>query len=180
MKKELVISNISSFKGWESCFRYFMEKSDNFTIIFQGEKDDTTAEGLNRGKKEFLDLPLITISPYAGMKDSFEVAGELTKAAQDIFLNFMTSSFDGYTSDLWSFQLLKGNVVNLRIADFDEAFFSLDESELEYLSSKDIDTKNLEEVDLSLAAGEECVVVPMSDLEDLATALKKAFLDPTP
>ncbi len=185
MKKEFYINSISSFKGWESCFRYFMEKSDNFTIIFQGDKDDTRAEGLNIGKKEFLDLPAIMISPYEGMKNSIKVAGELNKAAQDIFLHFMASSFEGFNQDLWSFQLLKGNVVNLRLEDFSEAFLFLDESELEDLSSRGIDTKNLDEVDLSLAAGEECVVVPMSDsdTEDLftafVTAVKKAFPGPT-
>lgn len=179
MKKEFVISHISSFKGWENCFRYLIERSDNFTIIFQGSKDDTTAGELNTGKKEFLDLPSISISPYKGMKNSIEVAGELNEVAQELFLNFMAPSFDGFKPDLWSFQLVKGNVVNLRIEDFTVALLFLDEGELEDLSSRGIDTKDLEEVDLSLASGEEHVV-PMneSDLNDFVTALKKAFLGP--
>src|SRR6185437_14580624 len=117
MKKECVIYNTSSFKGWESCFRYFMERSDTFSIIFQGDINDTRAEGLNIGKKEFLDLPSVTISPYGGMKDSFLITGELTKTAQDLFLNFVAPSFEGYTSDLWSFQFLKGNIVTISVED---------------------------------------------------------------
>lgn len=177
MKKQFIIYNISSFKGWESCFHYCMESSDNFKIIFQGDKDDTTAGELNIGKKEFLDLPLITISPYEGMKNSIQVAGELNKAAQELFQNFMVSSFEGFGPDLWSFRLLKGDVVNLRVEDFSVALLFLDESELEDLSARDIDTKNLEEVDFSLAAGEESVVVPMSesDLENLGASLSNAI-----
>jgi hypothetical protein len=78
-----------------------------------------------------LDLPLIAISPYAGMENSIELAGELNKAAQELFLNFMASSFNGLKPDLWSFQLFKGNVVNLRVEDFSVSLLFLDESELE-------------------------------------------------
>ncbi len=197
MKKECAIYSISSFKGWESCFRYFMERSDTFSIIFQGDRNDTRAVGLNIGKKEFLDLPLVTISPYGGMKGSFIVAGELTKAAQDLFLNFIAPSFDGYTSDLWSFQFLKGNVVTISVEDFSEAFFLLDESELEDLSSRGVDIKNLDEVGTSSASAEEFFSKKafskrglseldesnLSALEDLSTALvtalKKAFPEAT-
>jgi len=111
--------------------------------------------GLNIGKKEFLDLPSVTISPYGGMKGSFIVTGALTKAAQDLFLNFLAPSFDGCTSDLWSFQFLKGNVVTISVEDFSEAFFLLDESKLEDLSSRGVDTKNLDEVGTSSASAEE-------------------------
>ncbi len=155
MKKEYIISSISSFKGWESCFRYFMERSDTFAIIFHGDRNDTRAVGLNSGKKEFLDLPAVTISPYGGMKDSFIITGELTRAAQDLFLNFVAPSFEGYVSDLWSFQFLKGNVVTISIEDFSEAFFFLDESELKDLSSRGVDTKSLDEESTPLASAEE-------------------------
>lgn len=155
MKKECAIYNISSFKGWESCFRFFMERSDTFAIIFHGDRNDTRAVGLNSGKKEFLDLPAVTISPYGGMKDSFIVTGELTRTAQDLFLNFVAPSFEGYVSDLWSFQFLKGNVVTISVEDFSEAFFFLDESELEDLSSRGVDTKSLDEESTSSASTEE-------------------------
>jgi hypothetical protein len=187
MKKVCIIYSISKFKGWESCFRYFMERSDTFSIIFHGDIHDTRAEGLNIGKKEFLDLPSVTISPYRGMKDSFIVAGELTKAAQDLFLNFLAPSFDGYTSDLWSFQFLKGNIVTISVEDFSEAFFLLDESEFEDLSSRGIDTKDLDEDATPSASAEEFSAKiafsnrdlseaderDLRDLEDLSTALKK-------
>jgi hypothetical protein len=193
MKKACVIYSISSFKGWESCFRYFMERSNTFSIIFQGDIHDTRAEGLNIGKKEFLDLPSITISPYRGMKDSFIVAGELTKAAQGLFLNFVAPSFDGYKSDLWSFQFLKGNIVTISVEDFSEAFFLLNESELEDLSSRGVDTNNLDEVGTFSASAEELfskMAFSKRDLseldesnlralEDLSTALKKALLEAT-
>lgn len=191
MKKECAIYSTSSFKGWESCFRYFMERSDTFSIIFHGDRNDTRAVGLNIGKKEFLDLPAVTISPYGGMKDSFILAGELTKAAQDLFLNFIAPSFDGYNSDLWSFQLLKGDIVTISVEDFSEAFFLLDESELEDLSSKGINTKDLDEVGTSSVSAEEfSSKIAFSKrgmgeldesnlraLEDLSTALKKAFME---
>ena len=193
MKKECAIYNISSFKGWESCFHYFMERSDTFSIIFHGDRNDTRAVGLNIGKKEFLDLPLVTISTYKGMKGSFIVTGELTKVAQDLFLNFIAPSFDGYTSDLWSFQFLKGNVVTISVEDFSEAFFLLDESELEDLSSRGVDIKNLDEVGTSSVSAKEFFSKMafskrglsewdesnLRDLEDLSTALKKAFPEAT-
>jgi hypothetical protein len=178
MKKEFVIHSIANFKGWEGCFHYLMERSDNFKIIFQGEKDDTTAGELNTGKKEFLNLPLLAISTYAGMENSIELAGELNKAAQELFQNFMASSFNGLKPDLWSFQFLKGNLVNLRVEDFSVGLLFLDESELEDLTSRDIDTKNLEEVDLSLALGKEHVLsVTGDDAEDLSIAIRNAFTD---
>jgi hypothetical protein len=193
MKKECVIYNISSFKGWENCFRYFMERSDSFSIIFQGDINDTRAEGLNIGKKEFLSLPLVTISPYGGMKGSFLVIGELTKAAQDLFLNFVAPSFDGYTSDLWSFQFLKGSIVTISVEDFSEAFFLLDESELEDLSATGVDTKTLDEDSTPLASAEAFSAKmafskrdlgkvdesTLRALEDLSTALKKVFPEAT-
>jgi hypothetical protein len=193
MKKECVIYNTPDFKGWESCFRYFMERSDTFSIIFQGDIHDTRAEGLNIGKKEFLDLPSVTISPYGGMKDSFMITGELTQAAQDLFLNFVAPSFEGYTSDLWSFQFLKGNIVTISVEDFSEAFFVLDESELEDLSSRGVDTKTLDEDSIPSASTEEFSAKTafskrnmseldesnLNALEDLSAALKKAFLPKT-
>ncbi|GAC1477362.1 MAG: hypothetical protein NVS2B12_31670 [Ktedonobacteraceae bacterium] len=140
-----------------------------------------------------MDLPLVTTSPYGGMKNSFIVAGELTRVAQNLFLNFIAPSFEGYSSDLWSFQFLKGDLVTISIEDFSEAFFLLDESELEDLSSRGVDIKNLDEVGTSSASAEEFFSQMafsqrnmsasdesnLRDLEDfstaLITALKKAF-----
>jgi hypothetical protein len=148
MKKALVIHNIPSFKSWKTCFHYLMEKSNNFTIIFQGDENTSMIGELNAGKKEFLDLPLTSISPYEGMENSIEVAGELSKAAQELFWHFMASSFDGQKPDLWSFQLLKGKEVVLRVEDFSVALLFLEEDEVEHLSSRGVDTQDMLDVDI--------------------------------
>ncbi len=150
MKKALIIHNIPSFKGWETCFHYLMEKSDNFKIIFQGNKNTPATGELNAGKKEFLDLPSTSISSYEGMENSIELAGELSKAAQEIFLHFMAPSFNGHKPDLWSFQLFKGKEVTLIVEDFSVAILFLEEGELEYLTSRGIDTQNMLEADIRL------------------------------
>lgn len=148
MKKAFVISHIPNFKGWKTCFQYVMEKSDNFKIIFQGNKTTLGTDGLNAGKKEFLALPFTSVSPYKGMEHSIELAGELSKAAQELFSHFMSPSFDGYKPELWSFQLLSGKEVMLRVEDFSLAILFLEENEVAYLSSKGIDTQNMLEEDI--------------------------------
>src|ERR1700692_4813201 len=108
MKRTFLVHHIPGFKGWEICFHSLMEKSDTFRIIFQGNRDAFDAdELLNAGKQEFLTLPSITISPYEGMENSIEVAGELNMVTRGVFLTFLAPS----QPDLWSFQFLKGNDV---------------------------------------------------------------------
>ena len=178
MKKSLVIHSIPSFKGWETCFRSLIEKCDNFTIIFQGnEKTPATGE-LNAGKEEFLNVPFIFISPYKGMENSIEVAGELNKAAQELFLHFLTPSFQGQKSDLWSFQLLTGKEVMLRVEDFSVALLFLEEDELAYLSSQGVDTQDMVEVDFDQGERQsdiEVVSWSKDELSSLADALRTAF-----
>jgi hypothetical protein len=187
--KVYMIHHISRGKGWQSCLRYSMEHSDSFAIIFQGDVKDTSAEGLNVGKKEFLALPAITIAPYRGMKESFLITGPLTDAAQELFLYFLAPSFEGYTSRLWSFQFLRENVVTISVEDFSTAFLVLDESELDVLSSRGIDTTHLDIVDSFSNSAEEFVPKlaffsrelddgdneNLRELELLSEALKKTW-----
>jgi hypothetical protein len=149
MRKAFLIHSISRFKGWETCFRYMMEKCDTFSIIFQGSSDvlDEDEGGLNAGKREFLDLPAITISPYKGMENSIEVTGELNTVAREIFLTHMAPSFEGHTSDLWSFQFLKEDNAMMRVEDFTVALLFLEESEREDLLAQGVDGINLQEID---------------------------------
>ena len=148
MKKAFVITHVPHFKGWETCFRYVMERSDTFKVIFQGDKNTPDTEGLNAGKKEFLALPSTSVSPYKAMENCFELAGELSKAAQELFSHFMSPSFEGYKPELWNFQLLNGKEVMLRVEDFSLAILFLEENEVAYLSSKGIDTQNMLEEDI--------------------------------
>ena len=179
MKKSLVIHNVSSFKGWETCFRSLIEKSDNFTIIFQGNEKTLATGELDAGKKEFLNVPFISISPYKGMENSIEVAGELNKAAQKLFWRFMTPSFEGYKPDLWSFQLLKGKEVKLRVEDFTVAILFLEEDELAYLSSQGVDTQDMLEVNFEQSGHQpdiEVVSWSKDELSSLADGLRTTFL----
>lgn len=147
MRRAFLIHNIPGFKGWETCFRYIMEKSDTFQIIFQGPSDAFDTDGLNAGKREFLNMPSITISPYGGMENSIEVTGELNRVAREVFLSYITPAFQGYKPDLWSFQFLKGNQVMLRVEDFTVALLFLEESEVEDLLAQGVDGTNLQEID---------------------------------
>lgn len=183
MKRKFYVNSIPHFKGWETCFRFLMEKSDTFKIIFQGDANTLDAEGLNAGKKDFLALPLIAISPYKGMENSIEVAGELSEAAQELFQNFMASSFEGFLSDLWSFQFLKGNDVMLEVADFTEGWLYLEESERKDLLAQGVDATNLEEMDSFSAEGRQSDVEVLSwskdDSYSLGEMLQKALLADT-
>ena len=182
MKRTFYAHSIWSFKGWETCFRFLMENSDTFRIIFQGNSDTSDAdEYLNAGKKEFLNLPSITISPYEGMENSIKVTGELNKVSRELFLTFMESAFQGYKPDLWSFQFLKGNEVILQVADFTEGWLYLEESEVKDLLAQgiDIDGTNLKEIDsFSLEARQsdvEVVRLSKDELSSLANLLKTTF-----
>lgn len=148
MKKALIIHHIPRFKGWETCFHYLLKQCDTFKIIFQGDKDTSDPGELNVGKQEFLALPRLFISPYAGMEHSIEVTGELSTAARELFSHFMASSFNGYKPELWSFRLLQGQEVRLRIEDFSVAILFLTEDDVEYLSSRGVDTREMLEADI--------------------------------
>jgi hypothetical protein len=181
MRRTFLIHHIPVFKGWEICFRSIMEKSDTFRIIFQGNEDASDADDLlNAGKQEFLYLPALTISPYAGMANSIEVTGELNKAARELFLTFMTPAFGGYKPGLWSFQFLQGDDALLRIEDFTVALLFLEESEVEELLAQGIDGANLEEIDnFSAEAPQPDVEVMNWNKEELAfltSQLKESFL----
>ena len=184
MKRTFYAHSIWSFKGWETCFRFLMEKSDTFRIIFQGNRDASDAdEYLNAGKKEFLDLPSLTISPYEGMENSIKVTGELNRVARELFLTFMESAFEGYKPDLWSFRFLKGRDVLLEVADFTEGWLYLEESEVEDLLAQGIgvDGTNLEEIDSFLTEVQQSdakKVLPLNkdELSSLAHLLGTSFL----
>ena len=136
MKRTFYVNHIPHFKGWETCFRFLMEKSDTFRIILQGNRDAFDADDyLNTGKQEFLNLPSITISPYEGMKNSIKVTGELNMVAREIFLTFLAPD----EPNLWSFQFLKGNDIMLEVADFTEGWLYLEESEVEDLLARGVD-----------------------------------------
>ena len=149
MRRAFLIHSFPRFKGWETCFRFVMEQCDTFRIIFQVADDALGEAGLNVGKREFLQMPSITISPYEGMENSIEVTGELNKAARELFLSFMDPSFHGETSRLWSFQFLQGNKVMLRVEDFTVALLFLEQGELEDLLvlGVNVDGEDLEEID---------------------------------
>ncbi len=144
MKRTFLVHHIPGFKGWETCFRFIIEKSDTFRIIFQGNTDASDAdEFLNAGKREFLNIPSITISAYEGMENCIEVIGELNIATRKLFLTFMTPS----QPDLWSFQFLKGNDVMLRVEDFTVGLFFLEASDVEDLLAQGVDGLNVLEID---------------------------------
>ena len=124
-----------------------MEQADIFQIIFQSHSDASDAEGLNAGKQEFLAMPSITISPYKGMENSIEVTGKLNMVVRELFLSYMEPSFQGWKSDLWSFQFLKGNEVMLRVEDFSVCLLFLEENEVEDLLAQGVDGTNLQEID---------------------------------
>jgi hypothetical protein len=160
-----------------------MEKSDTFRIIFQGNSDPFDADTLlNAGKKEFLSMPSITISPYKGMENSIEVTGELNMAARELFLTFMEPAFEGHTPDLWSFQFLKGNDVILGVEDFTVSLLFLEESDVKDLLAQgvSIDGTSLEEIDnfSTEVVQSDIEVMRMSkdELSSLADQLSKAFL----
>jgi hypothetical protein len=161
-----------------------MEKSDTFRIIFQGNRDISDAdEYLNAGKKEFLDLPSLTISAYEGMENSIKVTGELNRVARELFLTFMAPAFQGWKPDMWSFQFLKGNDVVLEVADFTEGWFSLEESGVKDLLAQGIsvDGTNLEEMNSFLTKvqqsdAKEVVRLNKEELSSLADLLQTSFL----
>jgi hypothetical protein len=190
MKKTFLANSISASKGWEICFHYIMEKSDTFRIIFQGSKDVLESdEFLNAGKREFLSLPALTISPYGGMENSIRVTGKLDQAARGLFLTFMSPAFEGYKPDLWSFEFLKGNDVKLSVGDFTDYLLFLEESEVEELLAQgvNIDGTDLEEIDCSCAAASQPEQLDAEEmkmlfsslsnhLQSLADQLQKKFL----
>ena len=149
MRKTFLIHHISSFKGWETCFHFAMEKSDTFQIIFQVDGDASDEDGLNAGKQKFLSMPSITISPYEGMENSIEVTGELNMAARELFQTYMKPSFEGWKQNLWSFQFLEGKNAMLRVEDFSVALLFLDESEVADLLALGIsvDGTDFQEID---------------------------------
>jgi hypothetical protein len=181
MKRTFWIHHIPGFQDWETCFRYLMEKSDTFRIIFQGNSDASDADDfLNAGKREFLNLPSLTISPYKGMENSIEVTGELNRAARELFLTFMAPASEEYKPDLWSFQFLQGNDVLLRVDDWTVGELFLEESEIEDLIAQGIDGSNWEEIDNSSAeAGQSDIEVEnwnKEELSFLADQLYKSIL----
>ncbi len=169
----------AGFKGWETCFRSIMEKSDTFRIIFQGASNTFDEEGLNAGKRVFLTMPSLTITPYAGMENSIEATGELNTAAREAFQTFMAPAFQGETPDLWSFQFLQGETVMLRVEDFTVALLFLEESEVEELLAQGVDGAELEEIEnFSIGVREpgiEVVGWDKDELSSLGGLLKTAF-----
>ena len=182
MKRTFLVHSIPGFKGWETCFHFLMERSDTFRIIFQGTRDVFDADTfLNAGKREFLSLPSITISPYKGMENSIEVAGELNRVARELFLSFMAPAFEGWKPDLWSFQFLKGNDVLLRVEDFTVGLLFLEESDVEDLLAEGIgvDGTDLEEIENFSAEGHPSDVEVLSwskdELSSLGEMLQTSF-----
>ncbi len=176
MKRTFLVHYIPGFKGWETCFHSLMEKSDTFRIIFQGNRDASDAdELLNAGKQEFLNMPLITISPSEAMENSIEVTGELNTVTREVFLTFMAPS----QPDLWSFQFLKGNDVMLRVEDFTVGLLFLAESEVEDLLAQGVDGLNVLEID-SFSGGKrqsdvEVVSWSKDEFSSLADLLQTTF-----
>ena len=179
MKRTFLINSITSFKGWETCFRAIMAKSNSFRIIFQVQDATSDEEGLNAGKQEFLSLPSVTTSRYEGMADSIEATGDLDNAAQELFLDFMAPAFQGYVPRLWSFQFLQGNEAMLRVDDFTMALLFLEESERAALLAQGVDGLNELEIEsFSTAVNPPDIeVLPWGkdDSSSLADAFQKAF-----
>ena len=179
MKRTFWVHHIPFFKEWKTCFHYIMEKSDTFRIIFQGSKDVLESdEFLNAGKREFLSLPALTISPYASMENSIEVTGELNRAARELFQTFMAPE----QPDLWSFQFLKGNDVMLKVDDWTVGEVFLEECEVADLLAQgvSVDGEHLEEIDtFSAKASQPDIEVESwskEALSILSDQLKRAFL----
>ncbi len=180
MKRTFLVHSISGFKEWATCFHSLMEKSDTFRIIFQGNRDASDADAfLNAGKREFLNMPSITISAYEGMENSIEVTGELNEAARELFQTFMAPAFQGWKPDLWSFQFLKGNEVLLRIEDFTVGLLFLEESDVEDLLARGVEGLNVLEIDnFSVGAHQsdvEVVSLSKDELSSLADVLQTTF-----
>jgi hypothetical protein len=179
MKRTFLAHHIPFFNEWETCFLYLMEKADTFRIIFQGSKEVLESDAfLNAGKREFLSLPTLTISPYAGMDNSIEVTGELSRAARELFQTFLAPEHPA----LWSFQLLKGADILLRVDDWTVGELFLEESEIADLLTQGVsfDGEHLEEIDSSSAkASQSDIVVENWSTEELSLVseqLKRAFL----
>jgi len=146
MKREYMISSIGHFRGWKECFEYFINKANNFNILYQGNKDDFSDDGigLNVGKKDFSSLPKITIEKYNGMADSFIISGSLTDDAISLFNKYVSPSFVGSSNALWSFEFLLNGEVLLQISDKSVCAIGLKDDELNELVYRGVDINYLE------------------------------------
>jgi hypothetical protein len=123
--------NVRRANNWKSCFEYIFNKADNFSVIFQGDPNDLSDDGLllNNGKKDFLSLINIDIKKYEGMENTFLVFGSLTCDVKSVFYKYIRSSFEECRFNLWSFELLLNNEILLQMHDYSECLLNLTDDE---------------------------------------------------
>lgn len=96
---------------------YFFQSCAVFSIKYpvENNKEDYRQENsLLNGKKDFLALTGIHISPWQGMRDSIEIQGRITEEARSIFYGSLV------TRGLWNYSLFRmGNEVFV-VSDFDD------------------------------------------------------------
>ncbi len=121
---------------WHRLLTYCLAQADSFTAHFPDGPGM-----LSYGRDEFLALPGVDMSPWAGMRESTEVAGLLTPESIRLFDRIETSvrSYDAERK-LWDYRLIRRGDLLLQVGDFSDVLVTADQDELATLRANGIST----------------------------------------
>jgi hypothetical protein len=121
---------------WRRLLTYCLAQADSFTAHFPDGPGM-----LSYGRDEFAALPGVEVSPWAGMRESAEVAGPLTPESIRLFDRIETSvrAYDA-EHKLWDYRLIRGGDLLLQVGDFSDVLVTADDDELATLRANGIST----------------------------------------
>ena len=122
---------------WRRLLTYCLTQADSFTAHFPDGPGR-----LSYGRVQFLALPGVDVSPWAGMRESTEVAGPLTPESIRLFDRIETSvrSYDAERK-LWDYRLIHGGNLLLQVGDFSDVLVTADDDELAIIRANGISTE---------------------------------------
>ncbi|MCF6138850.1 hypothetical protein [Pseudalkalibacillus berkeleyi] len=135
MKK--VYPNIMDFDDWEKVYKSCLTYANHFNIVYPIGKCDEE-NPLMTGKDEFLSLSGTIQKPWDGMQDSVVISGGLNSTAIFLFNKYIEPSFNGESSYLWQWQLLKEDVPCIEVSDFNVCTITLSEDLLALFAQTNI------------------------------------------
>lgn len=152
---------------WMSVLVHFLKQADGFRAFFPDDAE------LAQGKEQLTQVPSVSIKHWEGMRGSIQVTGPLSRAAVDLFLRSQPPD----EPPLWSYELLRGAYVLLRVEDFTKCILLATSTDVEVLHSVGLPVDAIKEVDLFPRLPDGINIEPLTE-EETAELERQLFQDP--
>ncbi|HEY0812351.1 MAG TPA: hypothetical protein VGE11_03645 [Pseudonocardia sp.] len=122
---------------WRPLLSYVLDQADSYRV----HVPEGPGGQLSYGREQFKALPESSVTPWSGMRDALEIAGELSPGARELFATMENSlaSFNP-TEKLWDYQLLRRGDVLLRIGDYHDLLLYPTYADLSHLRFRGVVT----------------------------------------